>query len=228
MNPTNAPHQAIPIEDSEQRPPPEEDVAEASRIVRPPEVDLAQSEATDGPANENPDDDGTGGGWRRWINPRTLLVGAAGAGVAVAAAPAAVGLLGFSAAGIVAGTPAAAMMSSLGGALTASGSTVAILQSVGATGTVLGSTAATGVAAGTGYGFGVAVDRAVEAVLRRKTDDTPGDQGEAGPADNSNDTEGESTNPSSDPGQMRVFPRNHVEINDSEDDDDDDDGVVRG
>ncbi|KAJ8317905.1 hypothetical protein KUTeg_002996 [Tegillarca granosa] len=49
------------------------------------------------------------------------------------AVPVAVGALGFGAGGIVAGTPAAAIMASYGGAVTA-GSACAIMQSIGAVG----------------------------------------------------------------------------------------------
>jgi len=78
------------------------------------------------------------------------VVGAATcAAAAVAAAPVVATALGFGAAGIVAGTPAAWMMSTYGGSV-AAGSAVATLQSIGAVG-VTAKTAATVYAAGAMY-----------------------------------------------------------------------------
>ena len=64
--------------------------------------------------------------------------------MAVVATPVVVGALGFGAAGIAAGTPAAWMMSTYGGYV-AAGSTLAALQSIGAAG--MGAVATTTVAA---------------------------------------------------------------------------------
>nr|XP_060639752.1 interferon alpha-inducible protein 27-like protein 2A [Anolis sagrei ordinatus] len=74
-----------------------------------------------------------------------LLVGAAlGLGGATIGVPLALGVLGFTAAGITAGSVAAGMMSSAaaaGGGGVAAGSLVAVLQSIGAAGLSASATA---------------------------------------------------------------------------------------
>ena len=84
----------------------------------------------------------------------SLVAGGAviGAPLAVAAVPAVVGALGFSAGGIVSGSVGAWMMSTCGGATAATG-VVATLQSVGAAGLGLGGTI---VAGGVGASAGAA------------------------------------------------------------------------
>uniref|UniRef100_A0A6V7JAN8 Uncharacterized protein n=1 Tax=Bracon brevicornis TaxID=1563983 RepID=A0A6V7JAN8_9HYME len=104
---------------------------------------------------------------KNFFKSKPFIIGASTvlcAGGAIVAAPFVAGAMGFTAAGIQAGSLAASMMSSMGGAFTASGSTVAILQSVGATGTVLGSTVATGVAAGVGGAVGATASGIATAV----------------------------------------------------------------
>ncbi|KAI9104669.1 hypothetical protein DFS34DRAFT_589790 [Phlyctochytrium arcticum] len=82
-----------------------------------------------------------------WYSP-ALIIGAVVVGVVAAPvlATAAISAAGFGAAGIVAGTPAAALMSTYGGAV-ATGSLCATLQSAGAVGL---STTLTAAAAGVG------------------------------------------------------------------------------
>ncbi|XP_055512165.1 interferon alpha-inducible protein 27-like protein 2A [Leucoraja erinacea] len=87
---------------------------------------------------------------------------AGGAVTAVVAAPLAVGALGFTAAGISAGSAAASAMSTLAvmnGGATAAGGIVATLQSAGAIGLTASATAAV---AGTGATVGYAAKSVIE------------------------------------------------------------------
>lgn len=92
------------------------------------------------------------------------LAGAIGMAVlAPIAVPIAVGALGFGAGGIIAGTPAAAIMASYGGAVTA-GSACAIMQSIGAaglsaTGALISGTVGGLVGGAAGVAAGAAADR---------------------------------------------------------------------
>lgn len=89
-----------------------------------------------------------------WI--KYVLI-ATGAGLALSPflVTAIVGALGFGAAGIVAGSPAAAIMASYGGAVTA-GSVCAILQSIGAAGLSSLATAITSIVGGVAAGGAMA------------------------------------------------------------------------
>ncbi|KAM3657655.1 uncharacterized protein LOC131567859 [Ammospiza caudacuta] len=98
----------------------------------------------DGPNNgDNPGDNGSGSG----NTIKTVLGATAGAGLAVVGLPLCVAALGFTGAGIAAGSFAAKMMSAAAianGGGVAAGSTVAVLQSIGAAGLSAGAKAALG------------------------------------------------------------------------------------
>ncbi|CAH0557944.1 unnamed protein product [Brassicogethes aeneus] len=94
-------------------------------------------------------------------NAGTLTAGVVGAGVAIAAGPAIVSAVGFTAAGIAAKSTAAMMMSCSGGA-TAAGGVVATLQSVGATGSILGSGVTTAIGGSIGAATGAYINTLFE------------------------------------------------------------------
>ncbi|KAK0173101.1 hypothetical protein PV328_006345 [Microctonus aethiopoides] len=91
---------------------------------------------------------------------KIIIIGA-GIVLTMFTAPIVVSIVGFTSAGIAAGSFAASMMSTLGGGATAAGGIVAICQSIGATGTVLGSTMATLITGATGAAVGRAILNAI-------------------------------------------------------------------
>ncbi|CAL4110112.1 unnamed protein product [Meganyctiphanes norvegica] len=120
----------------------------------------------------------------------------AGGAAAVLAAPVVLTGVGFTSAGIAAGSWAAGMMSAAaasGGGGVAAGSMVALLQSAGAVG--LGASATAGVA-GAGAGVGAGVTYGFSRFFRRNPENTNSDsnQGEDGDKDGKEDKDDKSKN----------------------------------